>query len=56
MGNNGIIPVDLEERELITEKGRVVRGFKRHKCPQKPEQCTVPDIITDTCTSNAKKE
>jgi hypothetical protein len=49
LGNNGNIPVDLVEWELITEKGRLVRGFKRHKCPPKPEQCTIPGITTDTC-------
>jgi hypothetical protein len=35
-GNNGLIAVEIEERELITEKGRLVRGFQRHICPPKP--------------------
>jgi hypothetical protein len=32
LGNNGIILVDHEEREIITEKGRKVRGYQEHKC------------------------
>jgi hypothetical protein len=31
-GNNGLIAVETREEELITEKGRLVLGFKRHKC------------------------
>jgi hypothetical protein len=32
-GNNGLIAVETREEELLTEKGRLVRGFKRHICP-----------------------
>jgi hypothetical protein len=36
-GNNGLIAVETREEELLTEKGRLVRGFKRHICPPKAE-------------------
>lgn len=42
-GNNGIIPVDPREQELITEKGRKVRGFYPHKCPQGEDESYVSD-------------
>jgi hypothetical protein len=35
-GNNGLIAVETREEELLTEKGRLVRGFKRHKCRESP--------------------
>jgi hypothetical protein len=36
-GNNGLIAVETREEELLTEKGRLVRGFKRHICLPKTE-------------------
>jgi hypothetical protein len=36
-GNNGLIAVETREEELLTEKGRLVRGFKRHICQSKTE-------------------
>jgi hypothetical protein len=36
-GNNGLIAVETREEELLTEKGRLVRGFKRHICPPRSE-------------------
>jgi hypothetical protein len=35
-GNNGLIAVETHEEEMLTEKGRLVRGFKRHKCRISP--------------------
>jgi hypothetical protein len=32
---DGIVAIEIQEQELITEKGRLVRGFHRHKCPQR---------------------
>jgi hypothetical protein len=49
MRNNGIIPVDPQERELITETGRIVRGYRLHICPFVPGKCTIPGTTTDTC-------
>jgi hypothetical protein len=45
VGDNGIIPVDLEEQELITEKGRIVRGFKVHICPSPPKPAMYRDPL-----------
>jgi hypothetical protein len=36
-GSNGLIAVETREEELLTEKGRLVWGFKRHICPPKTE-------------------
>lgn len=47
-GNDGIIPVELDERELITERGRLVRGFKRHVCPR--------TTIDTGCSCSVRKE
>lgn len=30
--NGGITPVEICEEELITERGRIVRGYRAHKC------------------------
>jgi hypothetical protein len=49
IGNNGIIPVDPRERELITETGRKVRGYRLHICSFMPEKCTIPGTTTDSC-------
>jgi hypothetical protein len=48
MGDNGIIPVDPQERELITETGRKVRGYSVHIC-HPPKRCTIPGMTTDIC-------
>jgi hypothetical protein len=49
VGNNGLIAVETIEEELITEKGRLVQGFKRHKCPPVLEQRIIPDMTIDKC-------
>ncbi len=33
--NNGLVAVEPREEELYTEKGRLVRGYRIHKCPEK---------------------
>jgi hypothetical protein len=48
MGNNGIIPVDPQEQELISETGRKLRGYQPHVC-HLPKQCTRPGTTPDAC-------
>jgi hypothetical protein len=30
--DNGIMPVEVRQEELITETGRKVRGYRAHRC------------------------
>jgi hypothetical protein len=48
MGGNGIIPVEVREEELVTEKGRKVRGYKAHECAEK-KVCSMRKITPDIC-------
>jgi hypothetical protein len=48
-GGNGITAVDIDEQEIITERGRSVRGFKLHRCPPVRNHCTMPGMTTDKC-------
>jgi len=34
---NSVIVVDTREVEIITDRGRVVKGYFRHDCPAKKE-------------------
>jgi hypothetical protein len=34
---NGIFMVDLVKQELISEKGRIITGYKEHKCKEDKE-------------------
>jgi hypothetical protein len=49
LGNNGIIAVDPSPEELISDSGRLLRGYKRHKCPPLARKCTVEGTSADTC-------
>jgi hypothetical protein len=48
MGGNGIIPVEIREEELVTEKGRRVRGYRAHECAGK-KVCSRRGITPDIC-------
>jgi hypothetical protein len=47
-GVNGIIPVETREEEIITEKGRRVRGYKAHECAGN-KACSRRGITPDIC-------
>jgi hypothetical protein len=46
---NGLVAVDVAERELVTEKGRLARGFSRHTCPPKENRCTISGEVACAC-------
>lgn len=49
LGNNGIIAVDPPEEELISESGRLLRGFRRHECPEQVRMCTREPMNNQDC-------
>jgi hypothetical protein len=49
LGSNGIIAVDVKQEELISETGRVLRGYRAHRCREK-QYCTRQGTTTaDHC-------
>jgi hypothetical protein len=48
-GSNGIIPVETGQEELISETGRVLRGYRVHECRGVQQKCNSDGIATDTC-------